>query len=161
MGTCDEKWKTTRKGRSYHVTPSKTINPPITTTNREPGAVTTGLMTGHGFNRSYLHRIPTTKISSPKCPCKYTSDQTPEQLVLYCQNYNLPALQGKLKRAITPMNLAWGTGMHTKKGLTPAIEHLIGPSGIGTRGWVTTSRQGDKQEEGEEGREGAGRGTLG
>lgn len=89
--------------------PSRKINPPIITTTREIRAVPTRLMTGHSFSRLYLYRIPTIKITSPPCPYRYGgSDQTPEHLVLYCQNDNLPAMRERLEKAVAPMHLVWG-----------------------------------------------------
>lgn len=149
METWEEKWKTTRNGRSYQGAPSRKMTPAITTTTRAIEAVATRVITGHGFTRSYLHQIPATKITRPKCPCRQGgSDQTAEHLILYCQSDNLPAMRGKLQKAIAPMHLAWGTVMHAKKGLTAAIEHLIAPSGIGTRRWMTDSGREDEKEAG-------------
>lgn len=98
METWNQKWKNARKERSYHGTPARILNPPITTTNQETRAATTRLITGHGFTRSYLHRIPTTKITSLKCQCgNGMSDQIREHLVRYWQNDNLPAMRGRLQ----------------------------------------------------------------
>jgi hypothetical protein len=93
------------------------------------------MRTGHGYNRSYLSRIPTTKITTPKCPCGYRS-QTPKHLLLYCKFYK--TARQKMKNDIKPNPLTWRIAVFTTRGLKATMTFLE-ETGIATRAWLRGS----------------------
>src|SRR5947209_3776712 len=94
------------------------------------------MRTGHGYNRQYLSRIPSSTIDSPSCTCGYCK-QTPHHLLLECKFYNK---QWKtLWKQMKPFPHTWHTAMYTGKGLQAAMVFL-GETGIATRTWILGPR---------------------
>jgi hypothetical protein len=128
-----KRWPTMTRGRSYHGRPAANIHPSLRNhPSRKLVSTVIQMRTGHGYNRQYLARIPSSSIDSPKCTCGYRK-QTPEHLLLYCKHYKTQ--RKRLKQQIKPFPLTWQTAMHTGKGLQGVLEFL-GETGVGTRKWI-------------------------
>jgi ribonuclease HI len=131
------RWPTMKKGRSYHGRPARNIH---TTLRHHPSrklvATIIQMRTGHGYNKQYLSRIPSTNIDSPKCTCGYRT-QTPQHLLLDCSIYRTQ--RDQLKKQLKPLRLTWQTAMHTGKGLQGVMKFLE-DTGVGTRTWMLGPR---------------------
>jgi hypothetical protein len=82
-----------------------------------------------------MSRIPTTKITSPRCPCGYHT-QTPKHLLLYCKLYK--SERKKMQHKIKPHPLTWRIAMFTSRGLKASLTFLE-ETGIATRSWLRGS----------------------
>ena len=86
MMTWNARWPTMKRGHSYHGQPANNLHPLL---RNHPScklvSTVIQMRTGHGYNRQYLARIPTSSIESPLCPCDYRK-QSPRQLLLDCKN---------------------------------------------------------------------------
>src|SRR6266481_6826287 len=94
------------------------------------------MRTGHGYNRAYLSRIHSTKITTPQCPCGYRS-QTPKHLLLYCKLHK--HARKVMQNAIKPQPLTWRIAMFTTRGLKASLKFLE-ETGIATRPWLIGSK---------------------
>ena len=87
MKTWNDRWPTMKRGHSYHGRPANNIHPLLRNhPSRKLVSTVIQMRTGHGYNRQYLARIPTSSIESPLCPCGYQK-QSPRHLLLDCKNY--------------------------------------------------------------------------
>ena len=87
MKTWNARWPTMKRGHSYHGRPANNIHPLLRNhSSRKLVSTVIQMRTGHGYNRQYLARIPTSSIKSPLCPCGYRR-QSPRHLLLDCKNY--------------------------------------------------------------------------
>ena len=122
-----------RHGRSYYGKPAKNIHTHLRNhPSRKLVATIIQMRTGHGFNKHYLARIPSSSIHSPKCTCGYRR-QIPQHLLPDCRLHRTECKA--LKKHIKPLPLTWQTAMHTGKGLQGTMEFLMG-TGVGTMTWV-------------------------
>jgi hypothetical protein len=132
-----ERWPTMRRGRSYHGQPAPNIHTKLRHhPSRKLVATTIQQRTGHGYNRQYLARIPSSTIDSPKCTCGYRK-QTPQHLLLECKFYKTH--RKRLRKQLNPLPLTFQTAMHTGKGLQGVLEFLE-ETGVGTRTWILGPR---------------------
>jgi ribonuclease HI len=107
-------WETSKHGRSYHGFPSLRLSDFYRSQPRGNTSQMIGIRTGHGYFRSYLARIPSSKIATEDCFCG-AARQTPKHLLLECKLYK----QGreKMKKAGNFRRLDIPLLLHTKKGL--------------------------------------------
>ena len=127
------RWPTMKRGRSYQGRPAPNIHTVLRNhRSRRLVATIIQMRTGHGYNRQYLSRIPSSKIDSPTCTCGYRK-QTPQHLLLECRYYKTQ--RKRLRKDIKPYPLTWQTVMHTGKGLQAVVKFLE-ETGIGTRTWI-------------------------
>src|SRR6266849_14704 len=68
METWKRRWPKLRTGRSYEGQPGTNLYP-ILRNHKSRRTVSTliQMRTGHGYNRAYLSRIPSTQIETPQC----------------------------------------------------------------------------------------------
>jgi hypothetical protein len=111
LQTWKQRWPNLRTGRSYKGQPGTNLHP-ILQNHKSRRTVSTLIQkrTGHGYNRAYLSHIPSTKITTPKCPCGYRN-QTPKHLLLYCKLYKTE--RKKMQTTIKPHPLTWRMAMFT------------------------------------------------
>jgi ribonuclease HI len=85
-----QRWTKVRTGRSYEGQPGTNLHP-ILRNHKSRRTVSTliQMRTGHGYNRAYLSRIPTTKITTPRCSCGYRN-QTPKHLRCNTRSNHIP-----------------------------------------------------------------------
>src|SRR5205085_8664871 len=80
-----KRWPGMRRGRSYQGRPAPNIHTQLRNhPSRNLVATIVQMRTGHGYNRQYLSRIPSSTIDSPRCTCGYRK-QTPQHS---CSNAN-------------------------------------------------------------------------
>jgi ribonuclease HI len=132
-----QRWPKLRTGRSYEGTPGTNLHPTLRNhKSRRTVSTLIQMKTGHGYNREYLSRIPTTEITTPKCPCGYRT-QTPKHLLLYCKFYKTE--RKKMQTTIKPLPLTWRIAMFTTRGLKASLTFLE-ETGIATRAWLRGSK---------------------
>jgi hypothetical protein len=138
LDTWKQRWPKLKTGRSYEGQPGTNLHPLLRNhKSRRTVSTLIQMRTGHGYNRAYLSRIPTTKINTPKCPCGYRS-QTPKHLLLYCKLYK--AERKKMQHKIKPHPLTWRIAMFTSRGLKASLTFLE-ETGIATRSWLRGSTE--------------------
>jgi hypothetical protein len=132
-------WETSKHGRSYHGFPSLRLSDFYRSQPRGNTSQMIGIRTGHGYFRSYLARIPSSKIATEDCFCG-AARQTPKHLLLECKLYK----QGreKMKKAGNFRRLAIPLLLHTKKGLE-VVSNFLSTHRIGTRSWIYRSASED------------------
>jgi hypothetical protein len=132
-----QRWTKARTGRSYEGQPGTNLHPILRNyKSRRTVSTLIQMRTGHGYNRAYLSRIPTTKITTPRCTCGYRT-QTPKHLLLYCKLYK--SERKKMQTTIKPHPLTWRIAMFTTKGIKASITFLE-ETGIATRAWLRGSK---------------------
>ena len=135
------RWPGMRRGRSYQGRPATNIHPLLRDhPSRKLVATIIQMRTGHGYNKHYLARIPSSSIDSPKCTCGHWR-QTPKHLLLECRHH-LPQRK-ELRKQIRPLPLTWQTAIHTGKRLKGTIGFLT-ETGVGTRTWVLGPKMADE-----------------
>ena len=133
MTTWNAGWPTAKRGHSYHGRPATNIHPLLRNhPSRKLVSTVIQMRTGHGYNRQYLARIPSSTIESPTCPCGYRK-QSPRHLLLDCKHYKTQ--RRRMKQKIKPLPLTWHTAMHTGKGLQVVLEFLE-TTGVGSQSWI-------------------------
>ena len=138
MTTWNARWPTIKRGHSYHGRPANSIHPLLQNhPSRKLVSTVIQMRTGHGYNRQYLARIPTSNIESPICTCGYRR-QSPQHLLLDCKYYKT-ARRG-MKQKIKPLPLTRHMAMHTGKGLQEVLEFLD-TTGVGSRTWILGPRK--------------------
>ena len=136
METWKRRWLSLTTGRSYNGNPGFNIHPLLRNhKSRRLVSTTIQMRTGHGYNRAYLSRVPTTNIESPRCTCGYYN-QTPKHLILHCKLYKTERKQ--LIKTIKPLPLTWRIAAFTTKGLQATLKFLES-TGTGTRTWILGS----------------------
>ena len=97
-------------------------------TKRETACAFYRLKMGHGYTKSYLHRMG--RSESDKCSCGAL--QSPQHLLLSCRKYSRERHclreEGETRRLSLPLLL------HTTKGIAATLSFLS-QTGIGTRKW--------------------------
>ena len=87
MNTWNARWPTMKRGHSYYGRPASNLHPLLQNhSSRKLVSTIIQMRTGHGYNRQYLARIPSSNIDSPICPCVYRK-QSPRHLLLDCKQY--------------------------------------------------------------------------
>ena len=72
MNPWNARWPTMKRGHSYHGRPASNLHPLLQNhPSRKLVSTIIQMCTGHGYNRQYLARIPSSNIDSPICPCGY------------------------------------------------------------------------------------------
>jgi ribonuclease HI len=137
LQTWKQRWPNLRTGQSYEGQPGTNLHPMLRNhKSRRTVSTLIQMRTGHGYNRCYLSRIPTTNITTPKCPCGYRS-QTPKHLLLYCKYYK--AERKKMRNDIKPHPLTWRMAVFTSRGIKATMTFLE-ETGIATRAWLKGSK---------------------
>jgi ribonuclease HI len=124
-------WELSHHGRSYHGKPTLRFGDFYRKGSRQQTSQLLAMRTGHGYFKSYLHRIPSSAIDNPRCSCGSAS-QTPKHLLLDCRHFRRQ--RKELKRTVGQLPMDLHTLLHTKKGLEATAEFLA-ETGIGTRSW--------------------------
>ena len=133
LATWNQRWPGLKRGRSYNGRPATNLHPLLRNhPSRRLVATIIQMRTGHGYNRQYLARIPSSNIDSPLCTCGYRK-QTPNHLITDCKFYKQQ--RKRLRNQMKPLPLTWQTAMHTGKGLRATMEFLE-ETGVGTRAWI-------------------------
>lgn len=109
------------------IKPSLNFQLPKNTTRKVASAFFQ-LKLGHGYNRSYLHRLG--HVTSDRCECG--KKETPEHLLLCCNEYNSERLE--LKEKLNNNRLNFRLLMHTSLGIKYTIEFIKNTT-ISTRQW--------------------------
>jgi ribonuclease HI len=131
------RWPASKHGRQYQGRPAMNIHPLLRNhPSRRLVSTVIQMRTGHGYNRNYLARIPSSTIDSPTCPCGYRK-QTPEHLLLHCKHYRTE--RKTLTQKMKPLPPLWRTAMHTTRGLAATLKFLE-DTGVGTRTWILGPR---------------------
>ena len=137
METWKRRWPNLRTGRSYEGQPGSNLHPLLRNhKSRRTVSTLIQMRTGHGYNRAYLSRIPSTQITTPRCPCGYRS-QTPKHLLLYCKLYKHQ--RKVMQNDIKPHPMTWRIAMFTTRGLKATMKFLE-ETGMATRTWLTGSK---------------------
>ena len=97
-------------------------------TRRETASAFYQLKTGHGYNKSYLHRF--NKTETNKCSCGVL--QSPEHLLLSCKNYNIE--RRLLVKGVGSRRPTLPLLLHSKQGIKATLKFLA-QTRIGTRKW--------------------------
>src|SRR3978361_2073002 len=136
METWKRRWPKIRTGRSYEGHPGTNLHPLLRNhKSRRTVSTLIQMRTGQGYNREYLSRIPSTKITTPRCPCGYRS-QSPKHLLLYCKLYKHQ--RKVMENAIKPHPMTWRIAMFTTRGLK-AVMTFLEKTGMATRAWLRGS----------------------
>jgi hypothetical protein len=135
-----KRWPAQKHGRQYHGRPAMNIHPLLRNhPSRRLVSTVIQMRTGHGYNRNYLARIPSSTIESPVCPCGYRK-QTPEHLLLHCKHYRTE--RKTMIRKMKPLPPLWRTAMHTSRGLAATLKYLE-ETKVGSRTWILGPRDAD------------------
>lgn len=94
------------------------------------------LKVGHGYFKSYLHRIKMT--TSDRCPCNGSTKQTPRHLILECKYYKNERRTMMQDIGISRPTMA--VLFQTSKG-TKAMLDFISKTKISTRDWYLNAEQ--------------------
>ena len=97
-------------------------------TKRETACAFYRLKTGHGYTKSYLHKMG--KSETDKCSCG--ARQTPQHLLLSCSKYSKE--RTRLVEELETSRLLLLLLLYTKKGISATLSFLS-YTGIGTRKW--------------------------
>ena len=97
------RWPTMKRGHSYHGRPANNLHPLLQNhPSRKLVSTIIQMRTGHGYNRQYLARVPTSNVDSPTCPCGFRK-QWPQHLLLDCKYYKTK--RRRMKQKIKPLPL--------------------------------------------------------
>ena len=133
MTTWNARWPTMKRGHSYHGRPANNIHPLLRNhPSRKLVSTVIQMRTGHGGDRQYLARIPTSSIESQICPCGYRR-QSSGHLLLDCKYYKPE--RRRMKQKIKPLPLTWHMAMHTGKGFQAVLKFLE-RTGVGSWTWI-------------------------
>lgn len=114
----------------------KTSSPLCNNITRKMASTVIQMRIGHAYTNSYLTRNPTTGIQR-QCGCG-NRNQTPEHLLLHCQNEPMKINRKALEKAIDPQLLNWITAIHSNPGLRATIDTFLTPTKVATRKWTPT-----------------------
>jgi hypothetical protein len=129
-----EHWMQTSHGKNYHGTPREKFDTFYKAESRQKTSQLLATRTGHGYFKSYLARIPKSKIQDTKCYCG-DALQTPEHLLMKCTKYQTE--RAKLQTRVKQRNrkVTMHTLLHTRKGME-ATAQFLEQTKIGTRRWL-------------------------
>ena len=113
-------------------------------TKRETASAFYQLKTGHGYNKSYLHRIGKSETDSCSCGAR----QTPEHLLLSCKRNS--EARKKLVEEMGTHRLTLPLLLHSKQGIEKTLNFLE-RTRIGTRKWHLGQLEEEHEEEEGEG----------
>lgn len=124
----------TNRGRNYDGFFKHKPDQIFATNNRPFVSAVTQLRTGHGYFRSYLHRIPNNQINTPTCFCNTNQHQTPKHLILKCPKFR--KARSEMQSIATQIpKLRLHTLLYTNSGLQ-GLEHFFKATGIGTQSFL-------------------------
>lgn len=109
-------------------------------TKREIASAFYQLKTGHGYNKSYLHRIG--KSETNCCSCGAV--QTPEHLLLSCRRYS--EARRALMKELDTNRLTLPLLLHSKQGIAATLSFLD-RTRVATRKWHLGQLEEEREEE--------------
>ncbi len=129
-------WKKATQGRYYSQfdqTPSFHIKEDLKLADRLSFATFTQMKLGHGYFKSYLHRLP--DYDNKKCHGTCNKAQTPEHLLTACQYFKKE--QSELKNQLRKINLPYTAKVlfTTKEGIKATLLFLK-KTKVATRKWL-------------------------
>ncbi len=129
-------WKKATQGRYYSQfdqTPSFHIKEDLKLADRLSFATFTQMKLGHGYFKSYLHRLP--DYDNKKCHETCNKAQTPEHLLTACQYFKKE--QSELKNQLRKINLPYTAKVlfTTKEGIKATLLFLK-KTKVATRKWL-------------------------
>lgn len=114
-------------------------------TKRELASSFYQLKIGHGYIRSYLHRIG--HVDSDLCKCGRR--ETSADLLLSCKETRIAKARAKLRDEMKGARLSLILLMHTKTGIEKTLDFLK-ETKLCTRKWYLERREEDEQQDGQQ-----------
>ena len=127
-----DEWDHSTHGRGYEGAPRRQLDPVYKSAARLLTSQILQLRTGHGYFRTYLHRIRPERFASPLCHCGQDR-QSPAHLLIHCSAFQRQRQALRKEMGTTPVTSQ--TLLYTHKGVEKLVPFLQATR-VATRRWM-------------------------
>ena len=150
-----DEWDHSTHGRGYEGAPRRQLDPVYKSAARLLTSQILQLRTGHGYFRTYLHRIRPERFASPLCHCGQDR-QSPAHLLIHCSAFQRQRQALRKEMGTTPVTSQ--TLLYTHKGVEKLVPFLQATR-VATRRWMLGEEEDETEDRAWRG-DGAGWGDL-